>query len=262
MDSLRTNRNTGRASLEKARLFLRMVEVAESADPFDQSIAEINLEAAIVFGKATRDRMADYFGKAEAEASEQCGNQRSKAAKQWLKSTTLWGDPVCKLFADLRDVIVHEDGRAEVFARDTNHSLVAGAIMGTSAMASALTVTPKNPTPEQLASLEQDRERDFANRDRLLLEQQAAFARKQVELQEELRQRAELLAEKNKAIKIFFDTDVPSIRGRRAVQVVGEYLDHLQFVLDEQEGLVTGEEGRTESTTASDLLPAPFPSHG
>jgi hypothetical protein len=231
--SLAANRNTGRANLEKARFFLRMAELAENADPFDQSVAEINLDAAIVFGKATQDWMGDRFGNAEAETDDQCGSRRRNAAKRWLKSTSLWDDPVCKFFADLRDLIVHEDGRAEVYAHETNHPLVAVGLIGFSAMAASLEVTPKNPTPEQLEMIAKQRELDFAERDRKLQEQQAALTRKQAVLQEEARLRANLNASEN-AIKVFFDSEDPAIRSRPAVQIVREYLDRLEEVLDAQ----------------------------
>src|SRR5688572_6188366 len=93
-------RITGRANLRKARFFLRRLAEAERLAPLDREAAETYLEAAIIFGKATQDWMKDEFG-----------------GVPWLKASPLWNDPLCKFFADVRDVIVHDDGSVEVLAR-------------------------------------------------------------------------------------------------------------------------------------------------
>lgn len=89
-------RNTGRSNLWKARFFVEHIKHFEIEDDSDIMQVEAYLDAAIVFGKATQDWIKDNYGIA------------------WLKQSELWGNPLCKFFADSRDVIIHEDGVVDI----------------------------------------------------------------------------------------------------------------------------------------------------
>ena len=71
--SVASTRNTGQSNLGKAKFFLSQVDRAEQAEPFDPVAVEAYLDAAIVFGKATQDWMADQYG-----------------GQAWLKNSPMW----------------------------------------------------------------------------------------------------------------------------------------------------------------------------
>jgi len=229
MSGLVPTRNTGKANLEKARFFLHMVELTEKVDPFDQTAAETFLAAAIVFGKATQDWMADQFGELEGVVDESA-RARRKAGKQWLRSTSLWEDPVCKLFADTRDVIVHEDGSVDLDSRTslTIHVPTATAVL--SGRTVIVQVTPTNATPEQLEEAHQQCERDRAEAERQNREREEAVAL----IIAEHREKAEEYARSHpveRTTRVHFNATDREIAGKPAVDIVRGYLNNLERVL-------------------------------
>jgi len=198
-------------------------------DPFDQIAAEAFLAAAIVFGKATQDWMADQFGELE-DAADQSASARRKAGKKWLKSTSLWEDPVCKLFANTRDVIVHEDGSVELDSRTSVTIHVPTATVVLSGGTVIVQVTPTNATPEQLEEVRQQYERDRAEAERQNREREEAVAL----IIAEHREKAEEYARSHpveRTTRVHFNATDREIAGKPAVDVVRGYLDHLERAL-------------------------------
>lgn len=85
---LSTRTTTAESKLAKAASFLDQAERA-GADDLDGFVN--NLEAAIIFGKSVRDMLMTQHGVG------------------WLKESVLWNDPLCVFFADLRNIVIHED---------------------------------------------------------------------------------------------------------------------------------------------------------
>jgi hypothetical protein len=118
--------NTGQSNLTRARFFLEKLAEAEDSEPFDRVAVENYLYSAIVFGKATQDWMADRF-RPQVDGSQPGAVKRAR--EEWLASTTLYGDPTCEQFANTRNVVVHEDGSAELFTRTSITISTSAAIM-------------------------------------------------------------------------------------------------------------------------------------
>ena len=173
--------NTGRANLARGRFFLAKLRETEQPGLFDRFVVETYLMAAIVFGKATQDWMAGrYGGPSKAER------------KKWLKTTSLWEDPVCELFAKTRNIIVHEDGSVDLL---TQHSI-------TVSMAAAIVVL-SSPGQEEEAM-------------RLIAEHE-----------EQAVERARHHPPGHRS-RVHFKHDNPAIAESPATDVIQGYLDHLE----------------------------------
>ena len=213
----------GDANLRKARFFLGHVRLAERAEPFDPAAVEAYLAAAIVFGKATQDWMADKYG----------GKTRT-ARKAWLKGTSLWGDPLCELFAQIRDILVHEDGSVEPNARTSVTVYAsAGLAVGSGGIAT-VRITPTNPPLWQRVKLRWKRRRDLANARRRRRKQDEEVRR----IIAKHRAEAEIYARAypaKRTTRAHFTHSDPLVTERPAVDVVRDYLDRLERVLVAQQ---------------------------
>ncbi len=216
--------NTGSVNLRKARFFLDQLTQTEQADPFDHEAAAAFLEAAIIFGKTTQDRMADLYG----------GRDKGDRVA-WLKSTSLWNDPLCKFFADLRDLIVHEDGSVETLSRTSAVITLSGVTASYSTSQASLRVNPSNPSFLQRLRIALEIKVDAIRAERQHRRQARQHERRRAALLEEARSRAARLPSVQQITQVQFKEPESIIGGRAAQAVVSEYLDHLERVLEAQQ---------------------------
>jgi hypothetical protein len=211
----------GQSSLAKSRFFLNRLVATEQTEPFDPVAAEAYLEAAILFGKnlqyAIEGRVPDK------------------------KKTKHWNDPKCEFVSKLRDVIVHEDGSAEVTASTSVTVNLSGAAIGVSGATAFLTVSPSNPSRWQrimmLIQVPVDNIRRWlaANRDRRRMRQLRE------RLQKEAAERAPNIPPTSRTTKVHFTVSdssfrplvdaIPEIESCPAAEVILHYLGVLETEL-------------------------------
>ena len=184
------------ANLRKARFFLDRVRQTERAEPFDPTAVEAYLAAGIVFGKATQAWVAERHGGGDEAARRPCPGG---VPRDWLKGTPLWKDPLCELFANTRNVVVHKDGSVDL---DTSTSM-------TISPSSARGVGGGDPA-----------------RDRRILDEHRTMVA--------ARERAG--AGVARSHRAYFLSPEPFVADRPAVDVVGDYLDQLERALIAEQG--------------------------
>jgi hypothetical protein len=182
----------GRLHLRRARFFLDRVTEVEIAQPFDRFAAESYLYAAMVFSKATLDWMKQKFGE---QVDSSVPSAIKRAGKEWLKSTSLHKDPICRKIADFRDIIVHEDRSVELlmFGRVTIYPPTAIRV---------ISIPGHEEEAERIRDEQQEREDEYV---RTHLTLHSSYLR--------------------------FDDPAPEISEPPAVEVVRSCLNHLERVL-------------------------------
>jgi hypothetical protein len=229
----------GRTNLRRARSFLKRVAAEQERDPFDPEAAEDFLTAAIVFGKAVQDWMAYKYG-GEGKAGKR-GGENKKDEKCWLKDSPLWGDPLAEFFANSRNVIVHRDGSVDVTTRTSATAHVLPGFVVASRNPVIASVIPTNPTPEERRAAEEQRRRDEERVAQLRREEEERVRQIFAEHRAEQERQARAHAEASHRTVLHFTHTDPAISGSSAIDVVEQYLDLLERVLDEIETTVGGQ---------------------
>ena len=211
----------GHGYLRKARFFLDRVCETERAESLDQFGAGAYLEASIVFAKGAQDWMADTRG-----------GREEPLRKAWLKSSPLWNDPLCKYFANVRDLVVHEDGSVNVMFKASVMSYELASISVSES--SLVTSTLASPNPSPWDRIQRRRQAQVAAKSakRARKVEEARLRRIIAQHREETERRAKELADRpGHVTRLYFQSDVELIGGRPAVDAVGDYIARLERVL-------------------------------
>jgi hypothetical protein len=213
----------GQSGIQKARFFLNQLNNVEVYEPFDPVAAAAYLEAAMLFGK-------------NAQYAIEKNIDRETSAH--------WNDPICEFVSKARNVIVHEDGSAEVTVKTGLTVYLNAAVMVVSGGTATLTVTPPNPKPWQRLYMRWQDHRDRIKVKKLRRKEEARVKRLRARLQEEAAERARRQPSKIRRTKVHFvinkpeslktlATKHPELEEWAASQVVSHYLDILeQEILD------------------------------